>query len=328
VIAVVGEALIDAHRDGDLLHLFPGGGPFNTAIALGRLGVPACFLGAISEDRLGRQLEETLRSAGVDTSRVVRVDAPTPVAIVDPTSGEPSYSFYLAGTAHQALRQQDLEDLSDDVAALHIGTLALATDPPASAISEFAEREGRLRTLAIDPNIRPALISDRVAYLRRFEHLASVADLVKLSGGDLDWLYPDSSARDAVRRLLTDGAGCVVLTHGTSGAQGWTAGASARVTAPAVTVVDTVGAGDAFGAGLLAWLWRCNRLGKRTLRHLDAGELEAALAYAAAVAAAQCTRASAWGPTSADVERLLAETGVPSGESREENEWHRSSSTA
>src|SRR5450755_2402726 len=93
VIAVVGEALIDAHRDGDLLRLFPGGGPFNTAIALRRLGAPACYLGAISQDWLGRQLEQTLRSAGVDTSRVVHVDAPTPIAIVDPTPVEPSYSF-------------------------------------------------------------------------------------------------------------------------------------------------------------------------------------------------------------------------------------------
>jgi fructokinase len=328
VIAVVGEALIDAHRDGDLLRLFPGGGPFNTAIALGRLGAPACYLGAISRDRLGRQLEQTLRSAGVDTSRVVHVDAPTPIAIVDSTPAEPSYSFYLAGTAHEALRRHDLEDLSHDVAALHVGTLALATDPPASAISEFAEREARLRTLVVDPNIRPALIVDRNTYLRRFEQLSSVADLVKLSGVDLAWLYPDSSQRDAVRRLLVDGAGCVVLTLGPEGAEGWTAAGSVRVTAPAVAVVDTVGAGDAFGAGLLAWLWRFNRLGKRNLRRLGAGELEAALAYAAAVAAAQCTRASAWGPTAADVDRLLAEAGAPSGESREENEWHRSSSTA
>ncbi len=326
MIAVVGEALIDAHRDGDLLRLFPGGGPFNTAIALGRLGVPACYLGAISQDRLGRQLEQTLQAAGVDTRRIVHVDVPTPIAIVDSTSAEPSYSFYLAGTAHEALRRHDLEDLPHDVAALHVGTLALATDPPASAIAEFAEREARQRTLVVDPNIRPVLIEDRDTYLRRFEQLSSVAGLVKLSAADLAWLYPDRSQRDAVRRLLAGGAGCVVLTHGPEGAEGWTASTSARVTAPAVTVVDTVGAGDAFGAGLLAWLWRFNRLDKPTLRQLGASELEAALGYAAAVAAAQCSRASAWGPTAADVDRLLDETGARSGGSREENEWHRSSS--
>lgn len=319
MIAVVGEALIDAHREGDLLRLFPGGGPFNTAIALGRLGAPVCFLGAISQDRFGQRLEQTLQTAGVDTRWLVRVDAPTPLAVVDSTSTEPSYSFYLAGTAHEALRRDDLEDLPEGTAALHVGTLGLATDPPASAIADFAAREAHHRTLVVDPNIRPALIPDRETYLTRFERLCTVADLVKLSAADLSWLYPERGQRDAVQTLLDSGTGCVVLTHGPEGAEGWSALGWAKVTAPAVKVVDTVGAGDAFGAGLLAWLWRSDRLDKTTLRNLGPSELEAALTYGAAVAAAQCTRASAWGPTAADVDRLV-------DASREENEWPRSSS--
>ena len=318
MIAVLGEALIDAHRDGDVLRLFPGGGPFNTAIALARLGAPTSYLGAISQDRFGQQLEQTLRVAGVDTQRVVRVGAPTPIAIVDSTSAEPAYSFYLAGTAHEALQRHDLADLGDDVAALHVGTLALATDPPAQSIADFAEHEAGQRTLMVDPNIRPALIEDHGTYLWRFERLAGLADLVKLSAADLSWLYPGRSQRDAVRRLLEAGAGCVVLTHGPAGAEGWTASGSSRVNAPAVTIVDTVGAGDAFGAGLLAWLWRFNRLDKLAVRHLGASELEAALTYATAVAAVQCTRASAWGPTAADVDRLLDGAGSSAGTSREE----------
>ncbi len=327
MIAVVGEALIDAHLDGDLLRLFPGGGPFNTAIALGRLGAPAWYLGAISRDRFGRELEMRLQAAGVNTDRIVRVDAPTPIAIVDSSSVEPSYSFYLAGTSHEALQRHDLEDLPHEVAALHIGTLALATDPPASAIVDFAEREAHLRTLVVDPNIRPALIEDRGPYLKRLERLSSVTDLLKLSAADLSWLYPDRSEGDAVGALLHGGVGCVVLTRGSEGAEGWIDSGSARVNAPAVTVVDTVGAGDAFGAGLLAWLWRSGRLDKPKLRRLELGELEAALAYAAAVAAAQCTRASAWGPTAADVDRLLDATGPSLEASREEDAWRRSSST-
>ena len=187
MIAVVGEALIDAHLDGDLIHPFPGGGPFNTAIALARLGAPTCFVGSVSGDRLGRLLEQTLRAAGVETGSVVRVGAPTPIAIVDSASGEPAYSFYLAGTAHSALGAQ-LPELAADVTTLHVGTLALATDPPGSAIAEFAEREARTRALVVDPNIRPAIIEDRDAYLRRFEQLTTVADLVKLSVSDIAWL--------------------------------------------------------------------------------------------------------------------------------------------
>ena len=320
MIAVIGEALIDMHVEGDLLRPFAGGGPFNTAIQLGRLDTPACFLGALSFDRFGRQLEQALRSAGVDTSGVRRVDAPSPIAIVDSASVEPSYSFYLAGTAHEALQPADFAELPAHVVALHVGTLALATDPPAPAIAEFAEREAELRTLVIDPNIRAAMIPDRAAYLTRFERLARNAGLVKLSAGDLSWLYPDRLPADAARGLLGGGAACVAITHGSDGAEAWTHSGTARIPAPDVTVVDTVGAGDAFGAGLLAWLWRSNELTVEALRSLGQGELEAALRYAAAVAAAQCSRASAWGPAAADVDRFLDTAGPTSRPAREEND--------
>jgi fructokinase len=310
VIAVVGEALLDAHRDGEILRLFPGGGPFNTAIALGHLGVPACYIGAISRDRSGRQLEEGLEAAGVDTRRVAHVDAPTPLAIVELTAAEPSFSFYLEGTAHEALRPSHLGALAPDVAALHVGTLALATEPPGAAIAEFAAREADRRLLVIDPNIRPALGLDRAEYLSRFEPLAGVADIVKLSTPDIAWLYPGESPGAVVDRLISGGAGCVVLTSGGEGAEAWTARSTARVAAPHVEVVDTVGAGDAFGAGLLASLWRAGKLGKDAVRHLSRVELGTSLAYAAATAAAQCSRASAWGPAPDDVARFQSDVAV------------------
>ncbi len=308
MIAVVGEALIDAHLDGGVLRVFPGGGPFNTAVALARLGVPVCFCGALSRDRFGRLLEERLSSVGVVTSGSARVDAPTPIAIVDRDELEPSYSFYLAGTAHEALQAPQLRGLPYEVTALHVGTLALATDPPGSVVETFAELEARRRALMLDPNVRPTLISNRRRFLQRVERLAALAAVVKLSGADAQWLYPGSTTPDAAQRLLGLGAGCVVVTHGRAGAEGWTRSGTAHVATPAVAVVDTIGAGDAFGAGLLAWLWRALRLKKRSLERLRPDELQAALAYSAAAGAAQCTRPSAWGPTAADVERLLDPT--------------------
>jgi fructokinase len=307
VIAVAGEALIDAHLDGDLLRMFAGGGPFNTAVALGRLGTPVRFVGALSRDSLGTFLELKLRSAGVDTSCVARVDAVTPIAIVDNQRADPHYSFYLSGTAHEVLREHDLAPLPPGVAAVHVGTLALATNPPGDTVAAFAEHEARNRTLILDPNVRPATIGGRDSFMLRLERVAAVADLVKLSSADLAWLYPGRNSAEVAGRLLSAGAGCVVVTDGAAGAAGWTDFISASAAAPTVTVVDTVGAGDAFGAGLITWLWRNERLDKTSIRRISAADLGAALAYAAAAGAAQCTRASAWGPTTADVDQLLGQ---------------------
>jgi fructokinase len=310
MIAVAGEALIDAHLAEGVLRPFAGGGPFNTAIALARLDVPVCFVGGVSTDQFGRLLNETLADNGVDRRYVKRVAAPTPLAVVDTSAGDAAYSFYLRDTAYQAFEEVDVLQLSSEVAALHVGTLALATDPPASALEALASRVADSMVIMVDPNVRPAIIGTRQPFVDRFERWVRLADVVKLSAADLAWLYDDARPEDVAGHFLALGAALVVVTDGADGASAWTNEWSARTTAPAVTVADTVGAGDAFGAALLAWLWRAGRLDKRALREIEAGSLEAAIAFAAAVASLQCTRPSASAPTSADVDRFLEQQAL------------------
>lgn len=310
MIGVLGEALIDIHSEDDELSGFPGGGPFNAAIALGRLGVPVLFLGALSRDRFGVRLQRTLEDAGVDTSRAPRVAQSTPLALIEHREGAETYAFYLPGTAYAALEPASLYTNTRDLRALHVGTLALATNPPAVAITRCVEEHPELNLLFLDPNVRPGAICDRDAYHETIRRLTRIATIVKLSDADIAWLYPAESIPEVVERLLGEGATCVVVTFGDRGASGWTRSAHAAVPAYDIEVVDTVGAGDAFGAGLLAWLTRHDRLDAGRVATLTGEELTAALTYAAATAAAQCTRPSAWGPTAEDVEWVLSVAGT------------------
>jgi fructokinase len=141
--------------------------------------------------------------------------------------------------------------------------------------------------------------------LRRFERLSAAAGIVKLSRSDADWLYPGRSTSEVAVHLMSAGASCVVVTDGAAGAAAWNETAAVVTGAPHVDVVDTVGAGDAFTAGLLAALWRAECLDRHDLRALDEGELRSALTYGAAAGAAQCESASARGPTCDDVNRVL-----------------------
>ena len=306
-IVVGGEALIDLIEDGDGLHPYPGGGPYNTAVALGRLGVPVAFLGRLSDDPFGRLLESQLAESGVDRRYVLRGPAPTPLAIVHDTGdGDHGFRFYLAETAYADLGPEDLPALESSVAALHLGTLALATDPPAAAFEQLLARESGKRLVAVDPNIRAGVTGDHDAYVRRFESWAEHAHVIKLSADDSDWLYPGMAYEAVVDAILARGPQLVVLTLGPGGAIARAPTASASVAAPRVDVVDTVGAGDAFGAGVLFRLWTTGRLDRRTVGVLDHEELTDVVAVASAVAALQCSRAGATPPTADEVERFLA----------------------
>lgn len=307
MIAVAGEALIDLIADDAGLHPYPGGGPFNTAVSLGRLGVPVGFLGCLSEDAFGRLLGERLAESDVDQRYVLRGQSPTPLAVVHATSdGDHAFSFYLAGTAYADVTFADLPLLEPEVMALHVGTLALATDPPAAAFEQLIDRESSRRLVVVDPNIRPAVCGDRNAYVRRFESWAEQAHVIKLSDDDADWLYPGVAYETVVETILEHGPRLVVLTLGPEGALARTQAATrGRAASPRVDVVDTVGAGDAFGAGLLRRLWETSRLDPESVGRLDDGELRDLLAFATAVAALQCTRAGAEPPFLRDVEGFL-----------------------
>ena len=308
MIVVGGEALVDLVDEQGELRSVPGGGPFNTAIALGRLGMPVAYLGTLSKDEYGSVLAAQLVEAGVDMSLVRSSDAPTPLAVVHQhDGGGNTYTFRLANTAFTDLPPDAVPALPEDVWAIHVGTLALAIDPPAAAYEALIERESGRRTIVLDPNVRPAVFGDQAAYLSRFERIAGLSTIVKLSEDDAAWIYPGLGLADVLERILGLGPRLVAITMGTAGAVAASAGGYARVPAVPVTVADTVGAGDSFGAALLAALAERGALELETPRMLDDALLEDALLYAVTAAAITCTRTGAVPPSLAEIDAWISE---------------------
>jgi fructokinase len=315
MIVVTGEALIDLipTATGDL-GIHPGGGPFNTARWLGRLGADVAFLESIAADPLGQRLRDELVAAGVSLDLVVATKLPTTLALVQlDSAGAAQYSFYTDTSMSDVWPEQVTELLpSVDLEALYLGSIGLVLEPAASAGLRAVElARGRGALVMVDPNVRAGLIDDRSVYLRRLEAVLAQTDVLKLSVDDLDWLAPGEPPVTAARRYLDFGVQAVLLTAGAAGATVLTTDGAVEEIAPLpVDVVDTIGAGDAFSAGFLAhWLGRGkgNRpSGPVSLPSSQAGIAEVAESarFAARVAAAACGVQGATPP--ADLGTLLA----------------------
>jgi fructokinase len=306
VIVIGGEALVDLVDDDGSRRAVAGGGPFNTAIAFGRLDVPVGFLGAISRDDYGHMLAEQLIEAGVDTSLVRWSNAPTPRAFVHRLrDGKNEYGFDLPGTSLVDLTPEQLPLLPDDAWAIHVGTLALAVDPPAAAYEALVDREAGRRRIILDPNVRPAVFGDVETYRRRFERLSELADLVKLSEDDAAWIYPGLPAREVLKLILGFGPRVVAVTSGEHGAIAASSDAFVDIPGLPVAVVDTVGAGDSFGAALIAALIDEGAFGLDATRLPDEPVLARAVSYAVAASAITCTRTGATPPSRAEIASQL-----------------------
>ena len=296
MILCAGEALIDMlpRRTGAgemAFAPYAGGAVFNTAIALGRLGAPAGFLCGLSADLFGEKLVEVLTASDVDTALCPRVDRPTTLAFVTLSpSGHASYAFYDEATALSALAPEELPAPPPEVSAVFVGGISLAGSA-AHAFEDFAGR-ARDRVLMIDPNVRPAFARDEAAYRSRIARLVAMADIVKISDEDLVWLEGDGG-EDAARALLDRGPRLVCLTRGADGATALTRGLRVEVPAVRTEVVDTVGAGDTFNAGLLAGLSEAGALEKGALADLSEPALRAALELGARAASVTVSRAGA-----------------------------------
>ena len=302
MITVIGEALIDLVVDHDgRVRAQPGGGPFNTARTIGRLGLAPAFLGRLSQDSFGHLLRASLDKDGVTLGVPELTDAPTTLAVVDVgPAGAPGYRFYLSGTSSRDLKYPLLAAaVPDGVTALHAGSLALVMEPIATSIERLITSDVPPDTLVmIDPNCRPEAITDQHAYRARLSRILHRADVVKVSVEDLAYLYPGIPARTAAAALLDQGPELILITDGPRPARALLQGQEVSVDVPAVQVVDTIGAGDAFGGGFLAW-WSRNELTKSDLH--QPGPVRAALQAAAEVASLTCTHAGAEPPWLAEV---------------------------
>jgi fructokinase len=325
MIICLGEALIDMVRQeipgrGEAFLPLPGGSPCNTAVAIGRLGVPVKFLGRFSRDFFGEILMRRLAENGVGDELMVRTDQNSTLAFVRLERGkEPQYVFYTGGTADRSFCAADLEaklprgELPPGTRCILFGSIAMTMEPAASTIESLILSQGRREAgpvISFDPNIRPFMIKDREAYVRRFEKWLSAVTIAKVSAVDFDFIYPGLGLEKSLERVLSLGPTLAVSTLGPDGATALLRKAGGaeilRASAPVVDlpVVDTIGAGDTFHGAFLAWLEIKAKMSRPALAALSEEELREALFFANKAASLVCGRQGAEPPSLAEVEAL------------------------
>jgi fructokinase len=301
MILCCGEALIDmlprqTADGGDAFAPHAGGSVFNTAIALGRLAAPVQFFSGLSSDLFGDILQAELKASGVDSTPAAISARPTTLAFVTLTDGHASYAFYDENTAGRMLGLTDLPQTGAD--ALFFGGISLVVEPCGAAYEALMLREAPQKVTMIDPNIRPSFITDEPAYRARLDRMLGVADIIKTSDEDLEWI---TGGTDAAELFKTTAAKVILLTRGGDGVTVLTRDGDIAVPAAPAKVVDTVGAGDTFSAGFLAHLQSAGQLTKTTLPAATLDDLAAAAGFGAKVAAITVSRAGANPPWAAEL---------------------------
>jgi len=311
---VCGETLIDLvpSEAGDSFRstweALSAGGPMNSAVALGKLGVDAHFLGRLSTDAFGGQLRRHIAGAGVHLDLATESSQSTSIAVVSlDDAGVASYTFHFAGTANFGWQPDDLPTLAEGD-WLHVASLSCVVSPGAEVLLDWMP--GVSGGVSYDVNVRPTVIRDPAAYWAKVQPwLRAVGrrrGVVKASDDDIAFLARAGFAGDPVD-IAADwveqyGLGLAVVTLGAGGGAALEpGGAVTRVPGFPTEVVDTVGAGDTFMAGFLDG-------------HVQRGlGIEESLNRAAAAASIVCSRQGAQPPTAAEVDALLEREVRPVG---------------
>lgn len=270
MILVVGEAIVDVveRADGSRTE-HAGGSPANVAVGLGRLGLDVTLATSIGDDAYGAMIESHLTSSGVNLAEGSRHVGLTSEAIAHLSpDGSASYDF-------EVTWDPGLITAPDGVVAVHTGSIAATLEPGADDVEMLLRELEPSAIVSLDPNLRPPLLPDQEDVARRIERLIGLADVVKVSDEDLRWLSPDEPVVAVAERWLDAGPAIVVITRGAEGSTAFARSGRLDVPAEPTTVVDTVGAGDAYMAGLIAGLHREELLDVERRERLRAIDLEA-----------------------------------------------------
>jgi fructokinase len=307
-----GDALIDflpvRSVDGrDALVPVAGGSCLNIAVGMARLGAPTGFVGGISTDLFGRMIADHASASQVELRYATRSEYQTTLAFVRTVGGEPQYAFYDEATASRNWIYRRGAIPFDEIEAIHVGSTTLADEQGAVQALAMVEDAGGSVTISFDPNCRPNLVKHRDRYVDCMNAFAAIADIVRMSDVDFEFLYGGSDYAGRAKSIIEAGASLVVVTRGIKGAQAWHKQAGAvEVQAPTVDVVDTIGAGDSFQAALLFALRAIGRIGTQALARMNSEELARVLSFASSCAAFTCGRAGADPPRHSDVGAALS----------------------
>lgn len=307
-IGFLGEALIDftaAPGAGLRFDGHVGGALLNGAVAAARLGEPVGYLSQLSTDMFGERLLAHLQANGIATDFVLRSAAPSTLAFVERTAQTNRYAFYMQGTADTLWAPDPLPRLPDSCRWLHYGSNLLTREPSGQRVLDFVRAQRGLRVRVFDPNARPSLIEDLAAWRARCAECLAECEVLKLSDEDCALLAPGQTLDAAARAWLQAGPTAVLITRGAAGATLYRPGRPPlAVRPPPVQVVDTIGAGDTFGAGLSVGLLAQGVQHAAALSSLSDDGWRAVLRFAATAAALNCAREGADPPTRAAVQAL------------------------
>lgn len=306
MILCCGEALIDMlprkGADGtEMYQPFNGGSVYNTAIAIGRLGTPVGFFAGISTDFFGDSLLEGLKAANVSPKFIRRKDLHTTLALVKLSNGHARYSFIDDGSAGRMLLKSDIPKLPKSISALHFGSISLIPEPSGGTYEALLKKSSRSHVISVDPNIRPTVIKDKKKHMARLRRLMALADLVKTSDEDVQYMTGKQDFAKAAKAILRSGAKIVAITRGGEGVEVFSKSHALSLKAPSVKVADTVGAGDTFTAGFLTYLQRNGLLNKKSMASLEETQLRAAAEFAMKCAAVTVSRPGADPPWAHEV---------------------------
>ncbi len=292
-ILVIGEAIADflpVDGESETFRCVLGGSGYNTSLALARLGLRPSFAWSLSDDALGRRFSRAMAEEGIDMAHARISGRPSAVAIVSPSAASHGamFALHLAGTAHE---DAPLLPAVAPAGIRHVHAASFAATAGAAAGRSLALlRSARTgATSSYDPNVRASCLPPHAQAMALIEERVAAATIAKASVEDIGWMYPRLAPHEAMQRWLALGCGVAIMTRGPEGAVAMTASGVAEAVAPPVRIADTVGAGDAFTAGLLAAMAHDGRLGVPD--HLPSvDELTRWLAYAARAASLTCSR--------------------------------------
>lgn len=295
---VVGEALVDVTVESDgVERRRPGGSPMNVAVGLARLGLPTRLLTSFGDDADGRLLADHLGFAGVvldDGSVTAGGTTSTALARIG-ADGSATYEFDLQWDPPGG------RTVPQGTALVHSGSIAAALEPGGTRVLQLFESVSDDVLRSFDPNVRAAITPDRGAVLERVEAFAGRSDVLKLSDEDAAWLFPARDAAAVAEWALALGVGLVVVTKGGAGCLVVTRRHRLALEAVPTQVVDTIGAGDAFMAALLAGLLRWDLAGQVRHGGIGADDLVRLASLAQRSASYTVARAGAQAPTWAEI---------------------------